>query len=77
MPVLTLSFSADSTKLYYGNRTNKINVINLDEMIQSAPILINAQEHSQLREIVIDQHNKHIVAMGLSHCYLFNIEQKR
>jgi len=76
LPVLSLSFSADSTKLYYGNKTSLINVINLTDMIQTSPIHINAAEHSPLREIVIDQHNKHIVAMGLSHCYLYNIEQE-
>ena len=74
---MSLSFSADSTKLYYGNKTSLINVINLTDMIQTSPIHINAAEHSPLREIVIDQKNKHIVAMGLSHCYLYNIEQER
>ena len=77
LPVLTLSFSADSTKLYFGNNTSIINIFDLgDEIIQSKPIRIEAPS-SPLREIVVSENGKNLVSMGLEHSYLYDVEQKR
>lgn len=74
---MTLSFSADSTKLYFGNNTSIINVFDLgDEIIQSKPIRIEAPS-SPLREIVISENGKNLVSMGLEHSYLYDVENNR